>query len=113
MNKKEKRCDPANPADARRGDNWDHVAVDPEHRLVVSVVPGKRTMEKVETLVEDFKHRTGGRTMNLITSDEYRPYRSAILKGDGKKVTPKWTASRPAQIAVLQAFARFDVRNRS
>ena len=74
VNKKEKRCDPANPADARRGDNWDHVAVDPEHRLVVSVVPGKRTMEKVETLVEDFKHRTGGRTMNLITSDEYRPY---------------------------------------
>ena len=91
MNKKEKRCDPANPADARRGDNWDHVAVDPEHRLVVSVVPGKRTMEKVEALVEDFKHRTGGRTMNLITSDEYRPYRSAILKAYGKKVTPKRT----------------------
>ena len=91
MNKKEKRCDPANPADARRGDNWDHVAVDPEHRLVVSVVPGKRTTEKVETLVEDFKHRTGGRTMNLITSDEYRPYRLAILKAYGKKVTPKRT----------------------
>ena len=73
MGKKEKRCDPANPEDARQGDNWDHVAVDPEHRLVVGVVPGKRTVEKVEALVEDFKERTGGRTMNLITSDEYKP----------------------------------------
>ena len=96
MNKKEKRCDPANPADARHGDNWDHVALDPEHRLVVSVVPGKRTIEKVEALVEDFKNRTGGRTMNLITSDEYRPYRSAILKAYGKKVTPKRTG-RPGR----------------
>jgi len=80
VNKKEKRCDPANPADARRGDHWDHVAVDPEHRLVASVAPGKRTMEKVGALVADFQNRTGGRTRNLITSDEYRPYRSAILQ---------------------------------
>jgi IS1 family transposase len=88
VGKKEKHCDPANPEDARQGDNWDHVAVDPEHRLVVSVVPGKRTVEKVEALVEDFKRRTGGRTMNLITSDEYKPYRRAILNAYGKKVTP-------------------------
>ena len=91
MGKKEKRCDPANPEDARQGDNWDHVAVDPEHRLVVSVVPGKRTVEKVEALVADFKQRTGGRTMNLITSDEYKPYRRAILKAYGKKAVPERT----------------------
>ena len=40
VGKKEKHCD---PDDAKQGDNWDHVALDPEHRLVVSVVPGKRT----------------------------------------------------------------------
>ena len=91
MGKKEKRCDPANPEDARQGDNWDHVAVDPEHRLVVSVVPGKRTVEKVEALVADFKQRTGGRTMNLITSDEYKPYRRAILKAYGNKAVPERT----------------------
>lgn len=91
MGKKEKRCDPANPEDARQGDNWDHVAVDPEHRLVVSVVPGKRTVEKVEALVADFKERTGGRTMNLITSDEYKPYRRAILKVYGKKAVSERT----------------------
>jgi hypothetical protein len=36
VGKKAEHCD---PADARRGDSWDHVAFDPEHRLVVAVVP--------------------------------------------------------------------------
>ena len=40
--KKQEHCDPTDPADANRGDCWDHVAFDPEHRLVVSVVPGAR-----------------------------------------------------------------------
>ena len=29
--------------------------------------------------------------MNLITSDEYKPYRGAILKAYGDKVVPKRT----------------------
>jgi IS1 family transposase len=56
------------------------VAFDPEHRLVVSVVPGKRTDEKVHQLVQDFKARTGGRLMNLLTSDEYAAYKTAIFE---------------------------------
>lgn len=56
------------------------MAYDPEHRLVVSVVPGKRTKRNVTKLLQDFKKRTAGRIMNLITSDEYKPYREAILK---------------------------------
>jgi hypothetical protein len=91
VGKKEKRCDPTNPGDARQGDNWDHVALDPEHRLVVSVVPGKRTVENAEAVVRDFKKRTEGRPMNLITSDEYKPYRQAILKAYGEQVVPKRT----------------------
>jgi hypothetical protein len=55
------------------------VAFDPEHRLVVSVVPGKRTEDKVKDLVTDFKERTGGRLMNLMTSDEYPAYKAAIF----------------------------------
>jgi IS1 family transposase len=55
------------------------VAYDPEHRLVVSVVPGKRTEAKVHQLVQDFKARTGGRLMNLLTSDEYAAYQTAIF----------------------------------
>lgn len=79
MGKKEKHCDPDEPADARQGDHWDHVAFDPEHRLVVSVVPGKRTEDKVHRLMKDFKERTGGRLMNLLTSDEYAAYEAAIF----------------------------------
>jgi IS1 family transposase len=98
VGKKQKHCDPNNPADAHRGDNWDHVGFDPEHRLVVSVVPGKRTVENVEALLADFKRRTGGRPLNLITTDEYAPYASAILKAYGQCIVPPRTGrpGRPA-----------------
>jgi len=75
--KKQKNCDEDAPDDARRGDCWDHVALDPAHRLVLSVVPGKRTAANVQTLVQDVKRRTGGRLLNLITTDEHGPYRQA------------------------------------
>jgi IS1 family transposase len=78
--KKEKHCDPNELADRQQGDNWDHVAFDPEHRLVVSVVPGKRTEDKTHQLVQDFRERTGGRLMNLMTSDEYPVYKTAIFE---------------------------------
>ncbi len=91
VGKKEKHCDPQDPADAQQGDNWDHVALDPEHRLVVSVVPGKRTADKVEKVVQDFKARTGGRLMQLITSDEYPAYKPAILNAYGTEVVPPRT----------------------
>ena len=91
MGKKQKHCDPNNRDDARQGDNWDHVGFDPEHRLVVSVVPGKRTAEHTETLIQDFKARTGGRPLNLITTDEYPAYETAILEAYGKEVVPERT----------------------
>ncbi|WP_197446375.1 hypothetical protein [Tautonia plasticadhaerens] len=94
--KKEKRCSPDEPADARKGDHWDHVAFDPEHRLVVAVVPGKRTAGNVGSLVREFRRRTGGRMMGLITTDEYAPYREAILGAYGEVVTPPRTG-RPGR----------------
>jgi IS1 family transposase len=102
--KKEKNCDKGDPADARCGDNWDHVAFDPEHRLVVSVVPGERTKENVQALVNDFKARTGGRLMSLITTDEYAAYETAILQAYGEEVVPPRTGKRgrprsPYQVA--------------
>lgn len=47
---------------------------------MLSVVPGKRTEEKTHQLVQDFKKRTGGRIMNLLTSDEYPAYKTAIFE---------------------------------
>lgn len=91
VGKKEKHCDPDKPADAKQGDNWDHIALDPEHRLVVSVVPGKRSAENVEKVVQDFKARTDGRSMHRITSDEYPAYKAAILNTYGIEVVPPRT----------------------
>ena len=91
MGKKEKHCDPGSPEDARQGDNWDHVAFDPEHRLVVAVVPGARDVEGTEALVGEFRRRTGGRAMRLMTSDAYPAYEAAILDAYGETVTPPRT----------------------
>lgn len=99
VGKKEKHCDPDDPDDARQGDNWDHVALDPEHRLVVSVVPGKRTSENVRLLVNDFKKRTEDRLMNLMTTDEYPVYETEILEAYGETIVPQRSGKpgRPQQ----------------
>jgi IS1 family transposase len=89
--KKEAHCDRTDPADDHKGDYWDHVAFDPEHRLVVSVVPGARTIENTEALVADFHRRTEGRVMDLMTSDDYPAYETAILHAYGETVTPPRT----------------------
>jgi IS1 family transposase len=78
--KKEKHCDPTDPDDDRCGDCWDHVAFDPEHRLVVSAVVGKRTYENARRVVHEFRERTDGRILNLVTSDEYSAYPGAIAE---------------------------------
>lgn len=94
VGKKQKHCDEEDPLDDRLGDCWDHVALDPAHRLVLSVVPGKRTAENVRTLVQDVKRRTAGRMPDLITTDEYPPYKQAILEAYGQKITPPRTGKR-------------------
>ena len=97
VGKKEKNRDPDDPADALRGDCWDHVALDAESRLVLSVIPGRRTAENTNRLVEDVKRRLGGRTPDLITTDEYAPYKTAVLETFGETVVPPKTgkAGRP------------------
>jgi IS1 family transposase len=88
VGKKEQRCDPTEPADAEQGDNWDHVAFDPEHRLVLRVVPGKRTAEAVVRLVQDLQQRTEALPLHLITSDEYPAYATALVEVYGEEVMP-------------------------
>jgi IS1 family transposase len=93
VGRKEKNCD---PDERRRGDCWDHVALDPESRLVVSLVIGKRTEDATHALVGDFRRRTGGRVMRLMTSDEYPVYATAIREAYGRVVTPPRTG-RPGR----------------
>ena len=91
VHKKQKNCV---PDDARCGDCWDHVALDPESRLVVSVVVGKRTTEATRALVWDFRRRTGSRVMRLMTSDEYPVYADVIRDAYGTRVSPPRTGRR-------------------
>jgi hypothetical protein len=95
--KKQKNCDPLNPADDHRGDWWDHVALDPEHKLVLAVVPGARVTENVEEVVAEVKDRLGGRAPVLMTSDEYAVYETVIETTFSEAVprTPVGPGRRP------------------
>jgi hypothetical protein len=70
------------------------VAIDPESRLVLAVVPGPRDVEAVEEVVGETKRRTGGRILDLATSDEYPAYRTALLNAYGEEVTTTATGRR-------------------
>jgi len=83
--KKQANCD---EAEVEHGDCWDHVALDSEHRLVLSVVPGKRSVGNLRKLLADLRRRTGGRIMNLITTDDYPAYEGTILEAYGHRVVP-------------------------
>ena len=95
--KKQAHCDPANPADDHKGDWWDHVAYDAEHRLVLAVVPGARSIENAEEVVQEVHDRTAGRTDSVLTSDEYAAYESAIdhVYGVPEEPKPPGTPGRP------------------
>ena len=62
----------------------------------MSLVVGKRTAESVSAVVRDFRRRTGGRVMRLVTSDEYPAYPDAIRAAYGQIVGPPRTG-RPGR----------------
>ena len=95
--KKEKRCDPENPADQRRGDNWDHVALDPEHRLVLAVANGKRSHLHVRAVLRKVDKILAGRVPRLFTSDEFEAYYGELLLQYGHWVQPGRRGSRGRQ----------------
>jgi len=95
VGKKQKNCDPTDPDDDHRGDYWDHVAYDPEHRLVLAVIPGARSEENAHAIVAEVEKRLGGEPPDLMTSDEYPVYEAAILATFGEPVPPERKAGRP------------------
>jgi hypothetical protein len=77
--KKDKHCLADDPADAEQGSYWDHVIIDVETKLIVSLVVGRRNADTVVQVFTDFYDRTGGHLPQLIVTDEYAPYRTTIL----------------------------------
>ena len=77
--KKDKQCNPLDPADACQGSWWDHVIIDPETKLIVSLVVGQRNADTVVQVFTDFLDRTDGALPELITTDGYARYYPVIL----------------------------------
>jgi hypothetical protein len=92
VGKKQKNCD---PADDHRGDYRDYVAYDPEHRLVLVVIPGARAEENGRALVAEVEERTGGAPPELMTSDENPVYEAAIRETFGEPVPAGRGPGRP------------------
>ena len=102
VGKKQKHCNPADPADWLCGDQWDHVALDPDSRLILEVVVGPRTSDSAELLLQGVRDRLGGRAPELVTSDEYPAYEAAILE----VYLPRDSKMAAAAIAKLDAWRK-------
>jgi hypothetical protein len=72
--------------------------LDPDSRLVLSAVVGRRTLESAVLLLEDVRDRLGGRAPELVCSDEYPAYPEALLAVFGREEVPPRTGKpgRPA-----------------
>lgn len=90
MGKKQKHCHAESEEDLFCGDQWDHVAYDPDHRLVLEVILGKRTEVLVEGLFEQLLPRLPG-IPELITSDAYPVYETVLEAFFARGVTPPRT----------------------
>jgi len=96
--KKQKNCKADDEADWFKGDQWDHVALDPDSRLVLEVVVGPRTQDSAEVLLGSVRDRLGGRVPELVMSDEYPVYAEVLLSVFGEERVPPRTG-RPGRRA--------------
>jgi IS1 family transposase len=80
--KKERHC---SPEEEEYGDTWDHVAIDPTSKLVVSLEVGERTQEQTMTLVKDAQSRLAPDCLPAIFTDAYEAYPQAILETFGNR----------------------------
>jgi IS1 family transposase len=101
VSKKQKNCDPAKAEDDHKGDWWDHVAYDPEHKLVLAVVPGARVTESVVEVVTAVKDRLDEQPPALATSDEYAVYETVIAEVFSTPVVAPQGPARPGRPPVL------------
>jgi hypothetical protein len=81
--KKDKHWDPSDPGDQGRGSYWDHVLIDADSRLIVTLVIGRRDTGTARQASADFYRRTDGDLTPLVTSDEYAPYLTVIVETYG------------------------------
>jgi IS1 family transposase/transposase-like protein len=95
VKKKQKHCDPEESHQA--GDFWDHTAIAPDSKLIVSLVVGKRTQEQTQALVSDTQSRLQKGHLPTLFSDGYEGYEASILEVFGRRYAAPKTglAGRP------------------
>lgn len=81
--KKQKNCRPEETHQA--GDFWDHTAITPDSKLIVSLVVGKRTKDQTQELVNDTQSRLQTGHLPALFSDGYEGYESSILEAFGRR----------------------------
>lgn len=88
VQKKQKHCTADETSHA--GDFWDHTAIAPDSKLIVSFVVGKRTQEQTQELVSDTQSRFRKGHLPALFSDGYEGDEPAILDAFGRRyATPK------------------------
>jgi len=83
VKKKQKNCCAEDEPQA--GDFWDHTAISPESKFMVSLVVGKRTKEQTQALVRDTQSRLRKGHLPVLFSDGYEGYESAIREAFGRR----------------------------
>ena len=79
VKKKQKHCSPEEVHQA--GDFWDHTAIAPDSKLIVSLVVGKRTQEQTQALVSDTQSRLRKGHLPALFSDGYEGYEPIDTRG--------------------------------
>ena len=92
VKKKQKHCAPEDIHQA--GDFWDHTAITPDSKLIVSLVVGKRTKEQSQELVSDTQSRLCKGHLPTLFSDGYEGYESSILEVFGRRYAAPKTGSK-------------------
>jgi IS1 family transposase/transposase-like protein len=83
VKKKQKNCTAED--EHQTGDFWDHTAIAPDSKLIVSLVVGKRTKEQTQALVQDTQSRLRKGHLPVLFSDGYEGYEPAILEVFGRR----------------------------
>lgn len=83
VKKKQKHCDADEASQA--GDFWDHTAIAPASKLIVSLVVGKRTQKQTQELGSDTQSRFRKGHVPALVSDGYEGYAPAILEAFGRR----------------------------
>ena len=101
VKKKQKHCSPEEVHQA--GDFWDHTAIAPDSKLIVSLVVGKRTQEQTQALVSDTQSRLRKGHLPALFSDGYEGYEPAILETFGRRyAAPKTGLTGRPRLAIIR-----------